>query len=289
VGFAGLVLAFQLVSKGDETPAAEPTSAPPTSETATASATASATVPASDTLQRYDYAPGATLTRPGVYFVDTKTGAVEGWSADGPRETYWSHLTSRDSRLVVALGTDRDGGGVGIVADRTTGETMEFDTREWQVLSSAPTFHEIASHEATFVLGSPETPGRLRFIDLATGGQREFQVPAAEGGIGVAVFSPDGKHLVFQKDTALWWLDVDSGAAPTLVAEGVVTLSQAQRSSELVLRYEGSRRQLLAWDGTLKDYTEPDGYISPDGQLMARWRQVVAPRPYGMGGIPVLG
>lgn len=292
VGVAAVVIALQAVSRtAGEAPAPSP---PPPGASSTPGAPG--TPSAGGGLRVTHYGPNDTLDQPGIYFLNTQTGAVEGWSVEDRKDgEVWVHVPSADNRLVAAwdiYGADR-----GYVVDRATGATFEFGSGDWQPLLQAGSgiSGDLVATDRIVVLKESKPHGQpglsLRLLELSDGSTRDILVDAAiiEPGASGAL-SPDERHLAFAAGRVVFWIDLTTGTVQRLFESSeLVGLLFEPEGDGLLIREGAATTKLLSWDGSIRDYPPSELVGSPDQTLAARWQAVVPPLVQGPSFTPALG
>ncbi|MBA4179189.1 MAG: hypothetical protein C0506_01235 [Anaerolinea sp.] len=259
---------------------------------------------------RLSYAPGEAIdAKHGVFFMDTNTGAVEGWrlsdaailaGGDSPADCCYIANVSDDNRFIVMRAAK-----TAWLFDRNSSRAVSWSLADLAFVAAAP--HYLLFARAPFP-GSdtnPEYDGRYTIIDENFNPVSAFKLEAGGRGLPPVLFSPDERTLIIPAGNLSWsdyknlqQVDVATGAvrqladlpfAPLGTSKGPPHFEHLREGSEFAVivpyppQFDTARaavgdlpfRSLVRrydWGGTLlAEFEVPSNGVSlsPDGKLLA--------------------
>jgi hypothetical protein len=303
---------------GDSPPPAEPgqrqTPSPSPSPSPPATPTAAATPAAVDTIQSApavfdqmrlridDPVEGAG----GMYFMDTGTGAMEGYRVAGSRAERLLPSTTGEGRFVFA-NTGGSGDVPGLLLDRDTGNSWAWPGDRLHLLGanqSVLLFAELApsapggGQTGRYLVLSPEMR-QLATVDYAAPGWSQWVVGehAAAAlphqfaetvalvdlatGVSRDAFSPPGKL----GEKSLWMITLSPDRPGFRATAAYYVIPETKHEPRGLPSYVTHR---VGWDGTLLDSwgptSDPFESVSPDGRWRVRTQLLREVGPFGEGG-----
>ena len=266
--------------------------------------------PAPDAFVRLSYTPGQAIdAKSGVFFMDTQTGAVEGWrlsdamilaDGDDPANCCFSNTVSDDNRFIF-MRTSK----TSWLLDRRSGKAVSWNPADMAFVASSPRYLLFERAARPGSDPNPEYDGRYTLVDENFASVSTFKLERGGRGIPHVLFSPDERTLIIPAGNKSWsdytslqQVDVATGAvrrlaelpaAPSNYAMGPPKFESLAGGSEFAVAVHYSReynapqgaegelpsRILLrrySWNGSmLSEFELPTTGVSlsPDGKLLA--------------------
>lgn len=183
-----------------------------------------AAIPVSGEVQKVSLAPGEPIvpTSDAIFFLNVKTGAVDGWTVAGAAPDVVGYTASADGRFVIARSKD-----TGWVVDRTTGIVQKWDRYQHDLVTAGGgrlLFQEVRAIPGATANGFSALEGRwdghlagLGLYTVVTPDLKPvatFTLPVGNGRLTAgaqALFSPAGEQLMISRDDRSYLVDVSSG------------------------------------------------------------------------------
>ena len=282
------------------TPVATPTPTP--SPVATSSPTATATLspvpetrydldlidPAPDAFERGTWEAGELIewdpgeTPGGIFFMDTETGAVEGYRVSEERGEHpiTSYSASPDGRWVYVEGYR-------LLLDRKTGRSWRW-TRNYNGEGTCIDLDFVAGSRDRLLLARPHCSpeGQHIVVDEELREIARFPIHRYDH----AFFSPDGRKIaLITDDRKVYLLDVETGQdtilGDALAVESIMNGNQILAITQYHYDSEGYRREgrRYTWAGEELPWDQRWLDISPDGRHAA-WQEGNLVQGDGIGG-----
>lgn len=229
---------------------------------------------------RGTFRAGDRLSRDGVYFMGTATGAGESWIPTQPHPFFGADI-SDDNRFITARTTERE-----YLIDRTTGSVWLWDAgQRFLLLASAHgfLFSEVRADPQT----ANRTPtGRYFWAGPDFRLRRVSASGAAGGWYTRALLSPDGSRLALLRHPMLLTVDLTSGETASLELPGTPAvvgagLEPTTTGFEVRIMTNAGETNLPRWHTLIRrfnwqgmpqgDLRIPGNYVffSPDGRWVA--------------------
>ena len=184
--------------------------------------------PAPAAFARLSYAPGQAIdAKHGVFFMDTNTGAVEGWrlsdaailaDGDDPADCCYFATVSDDNRFI-AVRTSK----TSWLLDRKSGKAISWEPGRMAFVSSSPHYLLFERAANPGFDPNPEFDGRYTIVDENFAPVSAFKLERGGRGLPRVLFSPDERTLIIPAGNKSWsdytglqQVDVATGAVRSL-------------------------------------------------------------------------